>query len=175
MLHTYFNRHIIWTTKPAFMSRIADTVQALEITTERRGAIRSLSQSKICPRLLIEPVRGRECYDKKDKVYGILGLRNLQEPEKWRCGSAQDGRLIEHISMDLAMQVMEHDQNLDVFSRCCLNNSKTIEYDLPSWTKDWSVSARNCPRMYFSSPFRQSGSSIRLYATAIHVAPVWHF
>ena len=124
VVHTHFQRTVIWKTDPAFMSRISDTVQALEETLERREALQQSTISRTCSHLLVSPVRGRNCTDNRDKVFSILGLLNLQEPEKWRVGFAQYGRPVEHIFMDFAVDVMQRDQNLDVFSRCCLENWK---------------------------------------------------
>ncbi|KAL9603374.1 MAG: hypothetical protein Q9219_001236 [cf. Caloplaca sp. 3 TL-2023] len=161
----------MWYSDAGYQRRVHDAVNTLLVILDRRENVQKHQNTETTLRLVLSQIRPRKATDDRDKVYAALGLMNLLAPARWSVGLAQYQHPVDSIYKDCAVDCIDKDQNLDILSRCCIENSAYQKYDLPSWVEDWSIAQQSCPHPYFRSRMRSSGSSLGLYSAAAHLKP----
>ena len=163
----------IW--NPVLLGAIVDPIVApyLSMSALRRHC-RSFS-TPTAPRLpapapaqalldLLIRCRFRQASDPRDKVYGLLGLKDADQISRISClGIEPDYRLsASQVFRHTARQLLLQSSDLNMLGA----NTATTNQELPSWVPDWSTTtsgphplmhdARGCPRQTHASRSTQA-------------------
>lgn len=86
---------------------------------------------------LLAKFRTRFCYDRRDKIYGLLGLCSADERKKVLPDYSVP---VSVVYEQVTLNIIEKNQSLDVFSQVhrFSGGIKQATVDLPSWIPDWT-------------------------------------